>query len=55
MYCAEFHLKDYFPFLGEKEKDPYLTVYLPYDKILPTEVLEKIIKESFYKKQNGNL
>lgn len=25
-------------------------VYLPYNKILPTEVLEKIIKESFYKK-----
>lgn len=32
MYCAEIHLKDYFPFLGQDGKDPYLVAYLPYDK-----------------------
>ena len=27
------HLKDHFPFLGEKGKDPYVTAYLPYNMV----------------------
>ena len=31
MRCFEVHLKEHFPFLGEDDKDPTLTAYLPYN------------------------
>lgn len=31
MRCFEVHLKEHFPFLGEDDKDPTLTAFLPYN------------------------